>query len=467
MVHELAQISSRIEVPEAEGVKHYVYHDAAHGAVCDVRGETQFNETLKGDELRHLSLRNLEGKEIDAFELLGLPEGVSVILDERQGPCYRRTTKTIYVQGIETPLQFVALAHEIGHAIQKSDPAYIALSEEYDSHKSNTPKDPFGAKTLEVVQKYVPDHGVILPAFEQLTALGRKYHELGVKSKKFREESAKEARRSMEMLSAYALAAMMKDFSEQVPVQQFLEQRGMKLLRASDRGRQGSARKIPESESLVMLAEILRNDFDTRKGIRCSGLREDGIFYIVLNVRNDQGGEFETVFTVDLSKSENPLAKAILSSMRRADEARRSGEEVQQGLRNIEKEYATIAEPYTEEIYQMLRIPTVTLERDATRRALVALRVLKQKHGIDFTQELAQTPDEVEELRRMKGQQSKHGDQTVLRNEGEDERGRSGAVAFLNTCLESTGSDNATNRESYGKPPRAIASISEESVNEV
>lgn len=108
-------------------------------------------------------------------------------------------------------------------------------------------------------------------------------------------------------------------------------------------------------------------------------------------------------------------------------------------------------------------------ERDATRRALVALRELKQKHGINFVQELAQTPEEVGQFQRIKNRGSKRDDQTV-RGDKDDEEQREiqpDAMSFLNACLETHDSDNKTNRKLYKKSPRARSPLPEDSMGGV
>lgn len=241
------------------------------------------------------------------------------------------------MHGLETPLQFIILAHEIGHAIQKGDPVYAALSKEQGSHISNTSSDPFGARTLEVVQDYVPDHGIVIPVLGQLIGLGRRYEEVMHTRLKSEKQGAIETRRLGTLLTAYAFAAMTKDASSQVPVQQFLEQRGMKLLRANIGGQWGSLKEASDEESYTRLATILQNPLDTRKDVQCFSFCKDEIFYVRLEINNEKDGRFETVFSVDLDNNENPLAIATINSKKRVDDLDRLQEEMQRELQKIEK----------------------------------------------------------------------------------------------------------------------------------
>ncbi len=457
MVHEIAEAPFRGKVLEDRderiATESSTYRNAGGEEICEARFELRYNEDLRKDEVLSLFLRGPDGRDVDVLSLLGLPEGVRILLDKKASPYHDRKKNVIFVNGVETPLQLVTLAHEIGHAIQGRDPVYAELLTEYNSHKKNLTGDPFGGETLRVVQKYVPDHGISLPVMDELIGLGGRYDALVERNFEISKDSGKETVRSGKLLDAYAFAAMTTDFGSVIPARQLFEQRGLTFLHASSTKKYGSRQEILKDVACDVIGNSFKGLIDTAEGVRHSGFYRDGVFYEVITITSVEDERFEAVFTVDLSLSENPLAVAARQSADRilALEKERGG--LLKEIGGIEDEYAIIAEPHSETISQILRIPTVVLERDATRRALESLRVLKQKFGIDLLQELDRDVEESKEVQKWGESRLKGGGDSVtiqkLGNTFPD------TVQYLNACLDTHTADSQTNRGLYGKSLRA------------
>lgn len=113
------------------------YRNAEGEKICDVEYEVERGTGIHTKKVKSLTLMNIAGERVDVFAICGVPENVRVNICDYPDfqPAFSRYMSgkggDVRVSGIDTPQQFGVLLHEIGHALQSAQMAFISAWETY------------------------------------------------------------------------------------------------------------------------------------------------------------------------------------------------------------------------------------------------------------------------------------------------------------------------------------------------
>ena len=450
--------SSQEETPVGEVWSTSVYRDAASNPICDVWIQATRDQGTDNIKIAHVFLRSVEGRDINALEALGLPSDFRIVVADVPPACNFRE-KTIYIRGLKTHSQFVVLSHEIGHAIQHNETSYASLLATYGSDLENGPMNPLGWKALEAVQKYVPDYGVELSDINELIAVGRAFEEFNNEILEIDRIIVLEKERISKIVSSYFFASFARGPLLALPIRDGLRLRGIEFIGISS----GNDHTFLDTDSGDLFLTSYADDVrDSKKNDICNViLKENGEYSLSFELYNateaDDSSEYTASFTVKTRGNQDPLAVTSLDIEQRIEKLEENREDLRKKALEAQGEYAFLSSMEQESITKLLKLPTILVERDATRRALIALRNLKREYGIDLTRELEQGAEgEYEHVRQLSEENIKQGIQAAQGGSysGASSRLRLDAVKYLNKCLGSYGGDRADNVKNYGKSPR-------------
>jgi len=342
-----------------------------------------------------------DGKKVNALELANLPADVAVyVTDDVDGRfSYDPKNKRILAPNIHDATDFATLFHEIGHAVQGTEDRYHAIAEVGEFR--NSPGAPEGfratASSMEFVELGTETAERMKAWKEFARPIAEKYTAALEGNRTAREEYESMRKASAEALKGvirkacgperFAFGEMSAENRTLASNKDILSVHGGEwtFVRTMRYTEQKTVRPVDyDSNYAKLLAqEVLFHG----ESFPDASIVVDGAAAVLKGASVDVSFDAKFVADIDLPASvtsSEEFAK-VLEMYGKRDAAKERRQTSWDESLQAKKEYETLANTYPE-IQDVLMQTVRGMERDATRRAFVNLRNLKQEHGIDLTE---------------------------------------------------------------------------------